>query len=162
VQRTRQTAQWSALYQQRLNVYLWAWLLLASMIVAAVALATGDVIEFFNQLFDSPELGLFAQQMPVVVAGAFAGALGASLSALFNMQRRSRREHSYFDRKYGLRGLLLPFLGMFFGMVLALLAALIYIVAEIDPSVYAWAIAVPTVLALIAGFAQEWMYGART
>jgi hypothetical protein len=161
VQRTRQTAQWSALYHKRLNVYLWAWLLLGAMIVAAVALATGDAIAFFNQLFDTPELGLFAQQMPVVLAGAFAGALGASLSALFNMQRRSRREHSYFDRKYGLRGLLLPLLGMFFGTVLALLAAVIFIVAEIDPGIYAWAVAVPTVLALMVGFAQEWMYGAR-
>jgi hypothetical protein len=161
VQRTRQTAQWSALYRKRLSVYLWAWLLLASLVVAAVAINPGSVVEFFTQLFDAPELGLLAQQAPVVLAGAFAGALGASLSALFSMQRRGRREHGYFDRKYGLRGLLLPLLGMFFGGLLALLAAVIYIVAEIDPTMQAWAVAVPAVMALIVGFGQEWMYGAR-
>jgi hypothetical protein len=124
-------------------------------------LYTTTAVEFFTQLFDAPELGLFAQQAPVILAGAFAGALGASLSALFTMQRRSRREHGYFDRKYGLRSLLLPLLGMFFGGLLALLAAIIYIVAEVDPGTQAWAVAVPAVLALVVGFGQEWMYGAR-
>jgi hypothetical protein len=162
VQRTRQTAQWSSLYQKRLAVYLWAWLLLAGMVVAAAALYTGAVVEFFIQLVDAPEWELILRQAPVVLAGVFAGALGASLSALFNMQRRRRREHSYFDRKYGLRGLLLPLLGMFFGLLLAMMAAIVYILAEIDPGVYAWAIAVPAVLALIVGFGQEWMYGARS
>lgn len=162
VQRTRQTAQWSSLYQKRLAVYLWAWLLLAGMVVAAAALYTGAVVEFFIQLVDAPEWELILRQAPVVLAGVFAGALGASLSALFNMQRRRRREHSYFDRKYGLRGLLLPLLGMFFGLLLAIMAAIVYILAEIDPGVYAWAIAAPVVLALIVGFGQEWMYGARS
>ena len=162
VQRTRQTAQWSSVYQKRLTVYLWAWLLLAGMIVAAVALYTGAAVEFFTQLVDTPGLEPIVQQAPVVLAGAFAGALGASLSALFSMQRRGRREHSYFDRKYGLRGLLLPLLGMFFGLLLAIMAAIVYILAEIDPGVQTWAVAVPAVLALIVGFGQEWMYGARS
>jgi hypothetical protein len=162
VQRTQQTAQWSSLYQQRLTLYLWAWLLLGSMMVAAVALATGSVIEFFSQLVDTPELELLVWQTPVLLAGMFAGALGAALSALFNMQRRQRREHAYFDRKYGLRGLLLPLLGMFFGLLLALLAAVVYVVAEVNPADQAWAVAVPAVLALAVGFGQEWMYGART
>jgi hypothetical protein len=162
VQRTRQTAQWSSLYHKRLTVYLWAWLLLAGMIVTAVALNTGTVIEFLTQLVDAPEMELIVWQAPVLFAGAFAGALGASLSALFNMQRRSRREHSYFDRKYGLRGLLLPLLGMFFGLLLALVAAVIYILGGVDPALQAWAVAVPAVLALVVGFGQEWMYGARS
>jgi hypothetical protein len=162
VQRTQQTAQWSSLYQKRVTVYLWAWLLLAGMIVAAVALYTGAVTEFFTQLVDMPELERIVQQAPVVLAGAFAGVLGASLSALFHIQRRSRREHSYFDRKYGLRGLLLPLLGMFFGLLLALGAAIIYLLVDIDPALQAWAVAVPAVLALVVGFGQEWMYGARS
>ncbi len=111
---------------------------------------------------DAPEWELVLRQAPVVLAGAFAGALGAAISALLNMQRRSRREHGYFDRKYGLRGLLLPLLGMFFGLLLAVLAAIAYIVAEIDPSMYTWAITAPAMLALIVGFGQEWMYGARS
>ena len=96
VQRTRQTAQWSSLYQKRLAVYLWAWLLLAGMVVAAVALNTGAVVEFFIQLVDAPEWELILRQAPVVLAGAFAGALGASLSALFNMQRRRRQRAQLF------------------------------------------------------------------
>ena len=111
VQRTRQTAQWSSLYQKRLTVYLWAWLLLAGMIVAVVTLYAGAAAEFVTQLVDAPDLDLILQQAPVVLAGAFAGAFGAALSALLGMQQRSRREHGYFDRKYGLRGLLLPLLG---------------------------------------------------
>ena len=162
VQRTRQTAQWSSLYQKRLTVYLWAWLLLAGMIVVAVILYAGATAEFVAQLVNAPEWELVFLQAPVVLAGAFAGALGAALSALLNMQRRSRREQGYFDRKYGLRGLLLPLLGMFFGLLLAVLAAIVYILAEIDPTAYTWAIAVPTVLALMVGFGQEWMYGARS
>jgi len=162
VQRTRQTAQWSSLYQQRLTVYLWAWLLLAAMIVVAVILYAGAAAEFVAQLVNAPEWELVFLQAPVILAGAFAGALGAALSALLSMQRRSRREHGYFDRKYGLRGLLLPLLGMFFGLLLAVLAAIVYILAEIDPTAYTWAIVVPAVLALIVGFGQEWMYGARS
>jgi hypothetical protein len=162
VQRTRQTAQWSSLYQKRLTVYLWAWLLLVGMIVTVVILYTGAAAEFITQLVDAPDLDLILQQAPVVLAGAFAGAFGAALSALLSMQQRSRREHGYFDRKYGLRGLLLPLLGLFFGLLLAVLAAAIYILAEIDPSVYTWALAVPAVLALVVGFGQQWMYGARS
>ena len=162
VQRTRQTAQWSSLYEKRLTVYLWAWLLLAGMIVAVVTLYAGAAAEFVTQLVDAPDLDLILQQAPVVLSGAFAGAFGAALSALLGMQRRSRREHGYFDRKYGLRGLLLPLLGLFFGLLLAVLAAVVYSLAAIDPSAHTWAIAVPAVLALIVGFGQQWMYGARS
>jgi hypothetical protein len=162
VQRTRQTQQWSSLYKQRLSLYLWAWLLLSAMVVTAVALYTGEVIEFFAQLVDTPELGLIFQQAPVLLAGAFAGVLGASLSALFNMQRHGSREFAYFDRKYGLRGLLLPLLGMFLGFLLALFCAVVYILAEIDPGLHTWAVAVPAVLAFVVGFGQEWLYGARS
>ena len=49
-----------------------------------------------------------------------------------------------------------------FGLLLAVLAAIVYILAEIDPTVYSWAILVPAVLSLIVGFGQEWMYGARS
>jgi hypothetical protein len=42
----------------------------------------------------------------------FAGALGAACSVLWNMHRHSRQEYGYLDRKYGLRGLLLPLIGL--------------------------------------------------
>jgi hypothetical protein len=78
------------------------------------------------------------------------------------MQRHGSREFAYFDRKYGLRGLLLPLLGMFLGFLLALFCAVVYILAEIDPGLHTWAVAIPAVLAFAVGFGQEWLYGARS
>ncbi len=161
VQRTRQTEQWSSLYRNRLTAYLWAWLLLGAMVVAALIVYLPDITDLFSQLLDAPALWSIAQQGPVVLAGAFAGALGASVAALFSMQRRSRREFGHFDRKYGLRGLLLPLMGFFFGFLLALLWTVVYLLAAIDPVLYGWAVAAPAALAFVVGFSQEWLYGAR-
>lgn len=161
VQRTRQTQQWSSLYRQRLTLYLWAWLLLSVMIVAGSALYAGPLADWLNALANLPDWWLILQQGPVLLAGAFAGSLGASLSALLHVQRHGRREFGYFDRKYGLRGLLLPLLGLFLGLLLAGVWSAVYLVAGIDPVLYAWAIAAPAVLAALVGFAQQWLYGAR-
>lgn len=161
VQRTRQTQQWSSLYRQRLTVYLWAWLLLSALIVAAVALYAAPLADWLNQVIDLPDWWLVVQQGPVLLAGTFAGSLGASLSALLHMQRHGRREFGYFDRKYGLRGLLLPLLGLFFGLLLAGVWSFVYLLAGIDPVLYTWAVAAPAVLAALVGFVQQWLYGAR-
>jgi hypothetical protein len=161
VQRTRQTQQWSSLYRKRLTLYLWAWLLLSLLIVAAAALYAGPLTEWLNTLVNLPDWWLVVQQAPVLLASAFAGSLGASLSALLHMQRHGRREFGYFDRKYGLRGLLLPLLGLFLGLLLAGVWSAIYLVAGIDPVLYNWAIAAPAVLAALVGFGQQWLYGAR-
>lgn len=161
VQRTRQTQQWSSLYRQRLTVYLWSWLLFSALVVAASALYAGPLADWLNQVIDLPDWWLIVQQGPVLLAGAFAGSLGASLSALLHMQRHARREFGYFDRKYGLRGLLLPLLGLLLGLVLAGLWSGVYLMAGVDPVLHTWAIAAPALLALLAGFVQQWLYGAR-
>jgi hypothetical protein len=161
VQRTRQTQQWSSLYRQRLTVYLWAWLLLSALSLAAAALYAAPLADWLNQVIDAPDWWLIIQQTPVLLAGAFAGSLGASLSALLHMQRQGRREFGYFDRKYGLRGLLLPPLGLFLGLLLAGVWSGVYLIVGIDPVLYLWAIAAPAALALLVGFAQQWLYGAR-
>jgi len=161
VQRTRQTQQWSSLYRQRLTIYLWAWLLLSILIAAGAVLFAGPLADWFNQVIDLPEWWLVVQQGPLLLAAAFAGSLGASLSALLHMQRQGRREFGYFDRKYGLRGLLLPLLGLFLGSLLALAWSGVYLVASFDPIPYPWAIAAPAAVALLVGLAQQWLYGAR-
>jgi hypothetical protein len=161
VQRTRQTQQWSSLYRQRLTVYLWSWLLFSALVAAASALYAGPLADWLNQVIDLPDWWLIVQQGPVLLAGAFAGSLGASLSALLHMQRHARREFGYFDRKYGLRGLLLPLLGLLLGLVLAGLWSGVYLMAGVDPVLHTWAIAAPALLALLAGFVQQWLYGAR-
>jgi hypothetical protein len=161
VQRTQQTQQWSSLYRQRLTVYLWAWLLLSALILAASVLYAGPVGDWFNEVMNLPDWWLVIQQAPLLLAGAFAGSLGASLSALLHMQRHGRREFGYFDRKYGLRGLLLPLLGLFLGFLLVLLWSGVYIVAGLDPVLHLWSIAVPALVAFLIGFSQQWLYGAR-
>jgi hypothetical protein len=161
VQRTRQTHQWSSLYRKRLTFYLWAWLLLSVLVVAGAALYAGPLTDWLNELVNLPDWWLIIQQAPLLLAGAFAGSLGASLSALLHMQRHERREFGYFDRKYGLRGLLLPLLGLFLGLLLAGIWSGVYLVAGIDPVLYTWAIAAPAVLAALIGFGQQWLYGAR-
>lgn len=161
VQRTHQTQQWSSVYRRHLTNYLWAWLLLSVLFVAAAFVYAGPLADWFNQTVDLPDWWLVLQQGPLWLAGAFAGSLGASLSAILHMQRHGRREFGYFDRKYGLRGLLLPPLGLFLGFLLALLWSGIYLAAGLDPVSATWAIAAPAAVALLVGFAQQWLYGAR-
>ncbi len=161
VQRARQTQQWSSLYHRRLNLYLGAWLLLSALIVAAAALYAAPLADWLNQTFDLPDWWMVMQQGPLLLAGAFAGSLGASLSALWHVQRHAGREYGYFDRKYGLRGLLLPPLGLLLGLLLAVVWAGVYLAVGLDPVLYAWAVAAPAVLAFLIGFSQQWLYGAR-
>lgn len=161
VERTRQTQQWSTVYRKRLNIYLWAWLLLSALIVGIVTLYAGALADAINQLLATPDWWLIIQQIPVVLAGVFAGSLGASLSALIHIQRHSRRPFGFFDRKYGLRGLLLPLLGLFWGALLVVLWCVVYVGAGLDPVMYRWAILVPALLAFVLGFGQQWLYGAR-
>ena len=161
VQRARQTQQWSSLYRRRLTSYLTAWLLLSLLVVSAATLSARPLAEWLNQVIDLPDWWMVMQQAPLLLAGAFAGSLGASLSALLHMQRHAAREYGYFDRKYGLRGLLLPLLGLFLGLLLALIWAGVYLAAGLDPVLYTWAVAAPAAVALLIGFGQQWLYGAR-
>jgi hypothetical protein len=76
------------------------------------------------------------------------------------MQRHAAREYGYFDRKYGLRGLILPLLGGVFGTVLAILWAAVCIFVGLDEN-QVWIGAAPAVLAFVFGLIQEWLYGVR-
>ena len=44
VQRTRQTAAWSNVYRNRLNVYLGGWILLGLVVLSGVILAQGEAL----------------------------------------------------------------------------------------------------------------------
>ncbi len=113
VQRARQTQEWSDLYRKRLSLYSVAWLLLAGVVMAACLLLQVEFRYELQMLFlldvGSP-IVLFT---PLVVATMAAGAFGATVSALLGMRRHVHKEYGYFDRKYGLRGLLLPIAGLF-------------------------------------------------
>jgi flagellar motor component MotA len=55
----------------------------------------------------------------------------------------------------------LPILGATCGIFLAAMSGTIYALAEINPSQMLSAAIAPAALALLAGFSQEWFYGAR-
>jgi len=82
------------------------------------------------------------------------------LGILLNMRRHAAKEYGYFDRKYGLRGLLLPLLGAIFGLLLALLWATACHFLGLDGANF-WVSLLPALAAFMAGFSQEWLYGAR-
>jgi hypothetical protein len=95
------------------------------------------------------------------VGTAGAGAFGGALGALYTMRAHARGEYSFFDRKYGLRGLILPFMGLIVGMLGYLFFGLVFALLGINPALSLTAAIVPTVCAFAFGFSQESIYGTR-
>ncbi len=160
VQRTRQMHNDSSLYRRRLTIYLLAWVALAITTLAARYLLQAELLAFLEELFWTGSDSLFVQSAPMVIGAFFGGALGAATGVLANMQRHAAQEYGYFDRKYGLRGLLLPLLGAVFGLVLAAIWAAVCYFAGWDAT-NLWIGSLPAIVALVLGFAQERIYGAR-
>lgn len=160
VQRTRQMHNDSSLYRRRLTIYLTAWTALAVTSLAARYILQPELLAFLETLFWTESDLVFVQFTPMAVGAFFAGALGAAVGVLTNMQRHAAQEHGYFDRKYGLRGLLLPLLGAIFGLMLAAIwATVCYFMGWNATDL--WIGSLPAAVALVLGFAQEWLYGAR-
>jgi len=159
--RARQTREWSAIYRRRMTIYLLGWLLLALTVIAGLALFQADVQAFVQGLLDLPSESPVVAFADLVAATMLAGALGAVVAILLHMGRHVRQQRGYFDRKFGLRCLLLPILGLFFGFLVGGAWSLVYFLAGIDPvnAFYAWL--APLLLGFLVGFAQEWLYGAR-
>jgi hypothetical protein len=160
VQRTRQMYNDSSLYRNRLTLYLAAWVALAVTSLAARYLLQTELITLLEELFWVGRDSIWVQFGPMTIGAFFAGALGAASSVLLNMQRHGAQEHGYFDRKYGLRGLLLPILGALFGVVIALIWAAVCYFVDLD-GLDIWISSLPALLAFLVGFGQEWLYGAR-
>jgi hypothetical protein len=95
------------------------------------------------------------------VGTAFAGSFGGAIGALYTMQSHARSEHSFFDRKYGLRGLILPFMGLLVGAAGYLVFGLLFALIGIDPSQNLTVAIIPTMVAFAFGFSQESIYGTR-
>ncbi|MBW7882350.1 MAG: hypothetical protein H3C34_06905 [Caldilineaceae bacterium] len=160
VERTRQTHAWSALYRRRLTVYLMGWLALSAVVLAAQYLFPAELTQLIEDLFWIDPTARWMQYSSVVAGAAVAGSFGAALVVLVNIQRHARREYGYFDRKYGLRGLLLPLLGFGFGLLLALAWSTFCFFVEL-PGTALWVGLVPALFAFVLGSGQEWLYGAR-
>jgi hypothetical protein len=161
VQRLYQARKWSDLYRQRLHVYLWGWLGLSAVILIARFIFQLEIEEGTMWLFGIGADHLFVTHWATFIGTVSAGALGGAIGALYTMQSHARGEHSFFDRKYGLRGLILPFMGLIVGALGYLFFGLVFALVGIDPSQSLTAAIVPTMAAFAFGFSQESIYGTR-
>jgi hypothetical protein len=160
-QRVQQTLDWSTVYRKRLFIYLVGWLLLTLLVLIACLLYWSQ-IEAFVALFGGITAGgIVAPQVVMVMAAAFAGALGGAFSGLTSLYHQSYLPHGFVDRKFGLRGLVLPLLGAIVGGLLASLFGVGYALLGVNPSQTVLAILVPTLLAFVFGVSQESIYGTR-
>jgi len=159
--RTRESLVWSQTYYKRLTIYLVAWLLLSIVGIVATILYPVSLGTAIAGLFNLPATHVGAVHAGALLDTLFAGTLGGALGALVNMRRHREVEHGFFDRKYSLRGLMLPLIGAFFGLFLYILFGTVYYFADVNPSVNPLAALAPAVLAFIFGFSQESVYGTR-
>ncbi|MCC6454063.1 MAG: hypothetical protein IT328_03900 [Caldilineaceae bacterium] len=162
VQRLHQARQWSDLYRHRLHVYLWGWLGLSVVIVIARFIFQMDMEESLMWITGLDRGSLLVSHWAAWIGAAFAGALGGAIGALYTMRAHARGEHSFFDRKYGLRGLILPLMGLVVGALGYWIFGAIFALVGLDPSQSLTASIIPTVAAFAFGFSQESIYGTRT
>jgi hypothetical protein len=160
-QRIRQTIDWSSLYRNRLTVYLSAWLMLAILVVLARYLYQAAMEEFAGFAFSLTTGSIVLQHLATVLTAFFAGALGGALGALINLQRQSHMAQGFIDRKFGLRGLILPLMGAVVGLLLYLPLGLLFFAFGLDPSQNLFFSTVPPLLAFLFGISQESLYGTR-
>ena len=162
VQRLYQARQWSDLYRQRLHVYLWGWLGLSAVMILARFIFQAELEQSMMWLAGVYEDHFLVTHWATFIGTAFAGALGGAIGALYTMQTHARGEYSFFDRKYGLRGLILPFMGLIVGALGYLIFGLIFALVGVNPSQSLTAAIVPTMAAFAFGFSQESIYGTRS
>lgn len=158
VQRLRQARHWSDLYRDRLRMYLMGWVLLALLVVAARFVFQLQIEAFGVVLFGGSAL---ARHWPSLVAAMAAGALGGASGALYTMARHTRSDHGLFDRKYGLRGLMLPIIPAVLGALIYAPIGFVYALLGIDPSLSSYTDLLPMLAAFAFGFSQESLYGTR-
>lgn len=160
-QHVQQTIDWSSVYRNRLLVYLSAWVLLTLIVLTASLLYQSQLENALMLYAGLAPTGVAIQHGVAVVAALFAGALGGAISMLISLHHQSHLPHGFIDRKFGLRGLLLPLLGAVVGFLIALLLSLIYTLLGVNPTQSFLAAALPALLAFLFGVSQETLYGTR-
>lgn len=161
VQRLRQAHRWSDLYRSRLRVYLVGWTLLAMVILGGLAMYPLEAEAVAAAITGAASDSLFVLSFVAFAGTVTAGALGGALGALVTMRKHSSAENAFFDRKYGLRSLMLPIIGALAGALIYLVFGVVYFFAGINPSFNVAAIALPSVAAFALGFSQDTIYGTR-
>jgi len=160
-QRVQETLHWSTLYHSRLNLYLSAWTVLSLIaITARYVYADGLATTIANlSNIDLATGSLFPYNLLTVLTAFFGGALGGALGAFVNMRYSTQHKQGFFDRKYSLRGLILPLIGGVIGLLLCLCFGLVYYLFNVDPATNLLLGALPAVLAFGFGIAQDLIYG---
>lgn len=161
VQRLHQARQWSDLYRQRLNVYLWSWVGLSAMVLFGRFFFQIDLEDGVIWLLNLSLNHWLVMHWAAFIGTAAAGALGGAIGALYTMRNHARSEYSFFDRKYGLRGLILPLIGLIVGAVGYWVFGLLFALVGINPSQTLVAAVIPMTAAFAFGFSQESIYGTR-
>ncbi len=161
VDRSHQTLQWAGLYRKQLVRYLLAWAVLCSMIVAAALIFGNGLGERISSAMGWAAEGWAASNVAPALLAIYAGALGGAVGGLVNLQRYLAHGVGFIDRKYSLRGLILPIMGMLGGaLIFGLLSGLFWMFGiSLNSS---WLLElVPALLAFGLAFAQESIYGTR-
>ncbi|MFN8495393.1 MAG: hypothetical protein U0350_47800 [Caldilineaceae bacterium] len=161
-QRVQQTIHWSNLYRQRLMLYLAAWSLLAVIVLVARYLYQAQIEGLLADLANWATDSFAVQNFTTWLSTLAAGALGSAVGALLNLRLRSRLEHGFFDRKYSLRGLILPIMGLLFGLLLYLVIGPFFYLFALDPSTNGVLSTLPVLIAFAFGVGQESIYGTRS
>lgn len=161
LQRVQETAHWSNLYRSRLYLYLFGWLALSVIVIMGRYFYTGPMSNWLAWMTASSTNSLLVYNLLTLGAAFFFGALGGGAGALLNMARHAKQDHGFFDRKYGLRGLILPVIGAAIGLFLCLASGVFYALVGIDPAASVWFGLLPALIALALGASQEFFYGIR-
>lgn len=162
-QRVQETLRWSNLYHSRLNSYLAAWTALSLIVLTArYAYQTGLANTIGYLLGVEPAFSLVPHNVLTLFTAFFGGALGGALGAFINMHQYAQIKQGFFDRKYSLRGLILPLIGGIVGLVLCLFFGIFYYLFGVDPALNLLLGALPALLAFGFGIAQEFIYGTRS
>lgn len=158
IKRGQQRIEWSNLYRNRLSRYLTAWLFMGLLGIIG-SLAYGDRVASTLTSFFPRASGFFANHMSAILLVIAASIIGTAVAALVNMWRHSQKEYGFFDRKYGLLGVILPLMGVIVGLVIYAVVAIAYLFLNVSPNTSWLAYLFPALLALIYGGSQEKIYG---
>ncbi|HRW04521.1 MAG TPA: hypothetical protein P5121_05480 [Caldilineaceae bacterium] len=159
VKRVQETVQWSDLYKRRLRTYLLAWLALSFIFIVSRYLYTEALFSFLGRASGQNPDSLLVYNVVTITTAFFFGAFGGGVGALVNLVRYVRQGYGFFDRKYGLRGLILPLIGALCGLVLCAVFGVVYALLGIEPPTSLWFGLIPALLAMLLGASQEYFYG---
>lgn len=149
----------SHVYHKRLKIYAVAWLLLGAVVLLGRYLFWSQAQAFLASLFLVPPTNWLLSNVMAILGVMAAGALGSAAGALYNMRRHARQKYGIFDRTYSTRGLMLPIIGLCFGLLIYIPFALLALAIGSFPSANLLLSTVPALAALAFGAMQENLYG---